>query len=916
MIRIVYPLLACLLLLSTVLPANAADPFDLDVDIPHQLFKLDNGLTVIVHEDHKAPIVAVNLWYHVGSKNEVKGKTGFAHLFEHLMFNGSENYNDDYFRATEKIGATNLNGTTNWDRTNYFQNVPTSALDTILWLESDRMGHLLGAITQEKLDEQRGVVQNEKRQGENQPYGRAAEIQYSSIYPPNHPYSWTTIGSMDDLNAADLEDVKAWFKQYYGAANTTLVIAGDVVTADVMKKVEHYFGPIEAGPPLTKQTQWVAKLTGTHKQVSYDRVPQTMLMKSWNIEGNHSTDTNYLDMVAAVLSSGKSSRLYKRLAYDEQLVSSVSAYTSAGEIAGTFEITAMITPGVDEALVDRIIEEELAKFLKDGPTKKELERIKIETISGFVRGMEKIGGFGGKSDILASNYTYTGDPTFYQKELAQIKAARANDLQQAARRWLSDGLYQLEIRPFPKFVTSEDTVDRSKVPEPGQPPLAKLDDFQRAELSNGLKVIVATRSTIPVVNLQLSLDAGYASDQFSSPGVAKLAMNMLDEGTRSRDALQINEQLALLGASISSGSNLDTSFVSLSTLKTTIDDALPIFADVILNPSFPAAELERLRTQQLTGIKAEQVSPQSMGLRVFPQLIYGEGHAYSNPLTGSGTLDSVAGIDLAALKDFHKTWFKPNHGTIIVAGDITMAEILPRLEKQFANWQAGDTPTKNIGKVGKQASTRIYLVDRPDSSQSFLFASQIATPKANPDEIATEVMNDIIGGMSTSRINMNLREDKHWSYGAYTGLVSARGQRPFYMLTSVQTDKTSESIAEVMQELRAYISNAPATAEELHKTVTNNTLSLSGTWESAGAVLGSISQIVQYGLPDDYFATYATEMAALELGEVQRIAAKLIDPDALVWVVVGDRSKIADGLNQLGYGEVILIDADGNRLTE
>ena len=916
MIRIVYPLLACLLLLSTVLPANAADPFDLDVDIPHQLFKLDNGLTVIVHEDHKAPIVAVNLWYHVGSKNEVKGKTGFAHLFEHLMFNGSENYNYDYFRATEKIGATNLNGTTNWDRTNYFQNVPTSALDTILWLESDRMGHLLGAITQEKLDEQRGVVQNEKRQGENQPYGRAAEIQYSSIYPPNHPYSWTTIGSMDDLNAADLEDVKAWFKQYYGAANTTLVIAGDVVTADVMKKVEHYFGPIEAGPPLTKQTQWVAKLTGTHKQVSYDRVPQTMLMKSWNIEGNHSTDTNYLDMVAAVLSSGKSSRLYKRLAYDEQLVSSVSAYTSAGEIAGTFEITAMITPGVDEALVDRIIEEELAKFLKDGPTKKELERIKIESISGFVRGMEKIGGFGGKSDILASNYTYTGDPTFYQKELAQIKAARANDLQQAARRWLSDGLYQLEIRPFPKFVTSEDTVDRSKVPEPGQPPLAKLDDFQRAELSNGLKVIVATRSTIPVVNLQLSLDAGYASDQFSSPGVAKLTMNMLDEGTRSRDALQINEQLALLGASISSGSNLDTSFVSLSTLKTTIDDALPIFADVILNPSFPAAELERLRTQQLTGIKAEQVSPQSMGLRVFPQLIYGEGHAYSNPLTGSGTLDSVAGIDLAALKDFHKTWFKPDHGTIIVAGDITMAEILPRLEKQFANWQAGDTPTKNIGKVGKQASTRIYLVDRPDSSQSFLFASQIATPKANPDEIATEVMNDIIGGMSTSRINMNLREDKHWSYGAYTGLVSARGQRPFYMLTSVQTDKTSESIAEVMQELRAYISNAPATAEELHKTVTNNTLSLSGTWESAGAVLGSISQIVQYGLPDDYFATYATEMAALELGEVQRIAAKLIDPDALVWVVVGDRSKIADGLNQLGYGEVILIDADGNRLTE
>ena len=917
MIRIIYPLLACLLYLSAALPANAAtDPFDLDVDIPHQVFKLDNGLTVIVHEDHKAPIVAVNLWYHVGSKNEVQGKTGFAHLFEHLMFNGSENYDDDYFRATEKIGATTLNGTTNWDRTNYFQNVPTSALDTILWLESDRMGNMVGAITQEKLDEQRGVVQNEKRQRENQPYGRAGEIQYRSIYPPNHPYSWPIIGSMDDLNAADLEDVKAWFKQYYGAANTTLVIAGDVVTADVMKKVEHYFGPIDGGPPLTKQTQWVAKLTGTHKQVSYDRVPQTMLMKSWNIEGNHSVDTNYLDMVAAVLSSGKNSRLYKRLAYDQQLVSSISAYTSAGEIAGTFEITAMITPGVDEALVDGIIEEELAKFLKDGPTRKELERIKIESISGFVRGIEKIGGFGGKSDILASNFTYTGDPAFYKKELAQIKTARGSDLTGAARRWLSDGQYQLEIRPFEKFVTSEDTVDRSHVPEPGQPPLAKLDDFQRAELANGLKVIVATRSTIPVVNIQLSLDAGYASDQFNSPGVAKLAMNMLDEGTRSRDALQISDQLAMLGASIGSGSNLDTSFVSLSTLKTTLDDALPIFADVVLNPAFPTSELERLRTQQLTGIKAEQVSPQSMGLRVFPQLIYGKGHAYSNPLTGSGTLASVAGIDLAALKEFHNTWFKPNHGTVIVVGDITMAEILPRLEKQFSNWQAGSIPTKNIGLVDKPANTRIYLVDRPDSPQTFLFASQIATPKANPDEIATEVMNDILGGMSTSRINMNLREDKHWSYGAYTGLVSARGQRTFYMLTSVQTDKTSESIQEVMQEMRAYIGSNPATEEELVKTVTNNTLSLSGSWESAGAVLGSISQIVQYGLPDDYFSTYAQEMSALQLPEVQRIAAKLIDPEALVWVVVGDRSKIATGLNQLGYGDVILIDADGNRLAE
>ncbi|MCB1647169.1 MAG: insulinase family protein, partial [Pseudomonadales bacterium] len=798
------------LVLLTQQALAASDPFDLNVDIPYSLHKLDNGLTVIVHEDHKAPIVAVNIWYHVGSKNEVRGKTGFAHLFEHLMFNGSENHDEDWFGVTDKLGATTLNGTTNWDRTNYFQNVPTSSLDSILWLESDRMGHLLGAITQDKLDEQRGVVQNEKRQRENSPYGMGAEIQYKSIYPYSHPYSWTTIGSMEDLNAATVDDVHAWFKKYYGPSNAALVIAGDVETDEVVKKVEHYFGDIEPGPPLTKQASWVAKLTGTHKEVSYDRVNQTMMMKSWNIEGYGSTDPGYLDMVAAILTSGKSSRLYKRLAYDQQLVSSVSAYTSVGEIAGTFEITAMINPGVDESAVDAIIEEELAKFLKKGPTRKELERVKIQAISGFVRGIEKIGGFGGKSDILAKNYTYTGDPAHYQKELKQISEADPRDLQQAAVRWLSDGMYQLEIRPFPKLAASSEGADRSAIPEAGTPPKAKFDDFQRAELENGLKVIVATRDTIPVVNMQLSVDAGYASDQFSRAGVAKLAMNMMDEGTESRDALDISDELIMLGADLSAGSNLDTSFVSLSSLKTTLDDSLDVFADVVLNPAFPASELERLRTQQLTAIQSEQVSPQSMGLRVFPQLVYGKGHAYSNPFTGSGTLESVNAITLDNLKDFHRTWFRPNHATLIIVGDITMDEVLPRVKARQRIALPTVLPQKNISQVERPEQTRIYLVDRPDSQQSFLFAAQVTSPKANPEEIETEAMNDILGGQSSARINMNLREDKRWSYGAYTGIVNARGQRTFYMITNVQTDKTAESIAETMKEFRNYIGDKPA----------------------------------------------------------------------------------------------------------
>ncbi|MEX0942537.1 MAG: pitrilysin family protein [Pseudomonadales bacterium] len=906
-------LLALTLMLAPVI-LIASDLFDLDVDIPYTLFKLDNGLTVIVHEDHKAPVVAVNIWYHVGSKDEVRGRTGFAHLFEHLMFNGSENYDDDYFAATEKLGATTLNGTTSWDRTNYFQTVPVNGLDSILWLESDRMGNLLGAITQEKLDEQRGVVQNEKRQRLNAPYGKGAEIQYSSIYPYTHPYSWTTIGSMEDLNAAALSDVHEWFKKYYGANNAVVVLAGDITVEQARQKMEHYFGFIEPGPPLTKHESWVAKLTGTQKEISYDRVPQTMMMKSWNIEGNSTRDTNLLSLVANVLTSGKSSRLYKRLVYDEQLVSSVNAYTSTGEIAGTFEITAMINPGVDEKKVDRIIDEELARFLQKGPTRKELKQVKVEVISGFVRGIEKVGGFGGKSDILASNYTYTGDPGYYKKELEWIKNATSNELKAVANKWLTDGLYQLEIRPYPGGAPKPETVDRSGLPTPGEPPRTSFDDFKRATLENGLRVIVAERHAIPVVQMQLSVDAGYASDQHTKPGVAKLAMNMLDEGTKKRSALDISDELIMLGASISTGSNLDTSFVGLSSLTTTLADSLALFADVTLNPSFPADELPRLRIQQLTAIQREQSSPNSMASRTFPKLIYGEGHAYSNPLTGSGTLESVAAIDLAELKAFHEQWFKPNHATLIVVGDTTMDDILPRIEKHFGNWQAGDIPTKDISSVDRKEDIELYLVDRPGSEQSVLLAGVITVPKANPDEVAIEAMNDVLGGMSTSRINMNLREDKGWSYGAYTGLINARGQRIHYMITSVQTDKTKEAIAEVMSEMRAFVSSDPVTAAELEKSIKNNSLSLAGRWETAGSVLGSLSQLVQYRLPDDYFKQYPGKVAALTTDQVSRVANRIIQPESLVWVVVGDRAVIEPGLAELGYGPVKLIDPDGNLL--
>lgn len=892
--------------------AYAASSTDLikDIDIPFKKFTLDNGLTLIVHEDHKAPIVAVNVWYHVGSKNEKEGKTGFAHLFEHLMFNGSEHFDDDYFKMLEPVGATDLNGTTSNDRTNYFQNVPTSAFDLVLWMESDRMGHLLGAISQGKLDEQRGVVQNEKRQGENQPYGKVYDIITTNTFPKGHPYSWTVIGSMEDLNAASLDDVKEWFKEYYGAANAVLSIAGDVNADEVKAKVEKYFGDIPSGPPLTKQEAWVAKRTGTHRQITYDRVPQARVYMVWNVPQEGTETGVYLNLVSDVLSTGKTSRLYKRLVYDDQIATNANAYIDSMEVAGQFYIEATARPGEDLKKVEKAVQEELDKFLKDGPTEKELERVKTQSIAGFVKGIERIGGFGGKSDILASNQVYNGDPAFYKENLVRIQNATVKDLHEAAKEWLSDGAYILSVCPFPEYATTEVSVDRSTLPVAGEAPEARFPDFKRQKLANGLELIVAERHTTPVVQFQLLLDAGYASDQFAAPGVAALAMNMLDEGTEKLDALEISDELQMLGASIGSGSNLDVSSVSLNTLKATMDDALKIYSDVILNPAFPQKELDRLKKEQLASIKREKVTPVPMALRVFPKLLYGEGHAYSNPFSGSGTEQAVSAITVDDLKKFHQTWFKPNHATLIVAGDTTLSEIAPKIESAFKKWEAGDTPKKNIGEVKLPEKTTVYLIDRPGSQQSFIIAGEIAPPKANPHEIAIETMNYTLGGAFTSRINMNLREDKHWSYGAGATVIDARGQRPYIAYSNVQMDKTKESIQEVVKEFTAIASDKPVTDDELMRAKQSKTLELPGSWETIGAVGGSISDIVQFGLPDDYYQTYSGKIRALTGQDVAEAAKIVVHPNQLTWVVVGDRSKIEASLKELGF-EIKSIDVDG-----
>ncbi|MCB0629627.1 MAG: pitrilysin family protein [Saprospiraceae bacterium] len=887
-----------------------------DIDVPYKKFVLNNGLTLIVHEDHKAPIAAVNVWYHVGSKNEKPGKSGFAHLFEHLMFNGSENYNDDYFQVIERIGGTDVNGTTNNDRTNYFQNVPVGALDQVLFLESDRMGHLLGAIDQEVLDEQRGVVQNEKRQGENQPYGKQWDLITKAMFPPGHPYSWTVIGEMDDLNAASLEDVQEWFKTYYGPANAVVVIAGDVDTEDIYKRVVKYFGDIPSGPALARPEVNIPVRTSDTRQSYQDRVPEARINIVWNVPQWGSKDLEMLNLATNVLSSGKNSRFYKRLVYDDQIASNANAFTWEKELASNFIIQANVKPGKTVEEVEAALLEELAKFLKEGPTEAELHRVKEQYFSGVIKGLERIGGFGGKSDLLAQFEVYGSSPEYSKEVLQWIADATPKEVQMAAQKWLGTGKHTLICTPFPEYSTVDSDVDRSKgLPQMEESASVKFPDLERATLKNGMEVILARRPGIPTMVMRMMFDAGYASDQFAKPGTASLAMNMMDEGTKSKTALEINEELQMLGASLSAGSDLDASSVTLNTLKPTLEPSLDLMADVILNPSFPAEDFDRLKNQTMVQIQREKSQPIAMALRVMPKFLYGDGHAYSQPMTGSGYEQTVQSMTREDMMKFHDTWIRPNNAKLMIVGDIEMSELLPMLEKRFSGWGKGKIPKKNIAEVKDSNKGKLYLMDRPESEQSVIIGGYLVDPYGKLDEIGRETAMNVLGGEFTSRINMNLREDKHWAYGASAFVMQGKGERPLLAYAPVQTDKTKESVQEIMKEFEMFVGDKPITEAEFEKTTGNAILQMPGQWETNNAVMGSLTNQIKYGLEDNYYQTYGNKIKNLKLNDVQTLSEKLVRPGDMAYFVVGDKEKILPGLKELGL-EIIFVDADGNPIPQ
>jgi predicted Zn-dependent peptidase len=830
-----------------------------------------------------------------------------------------------------------MNGTTNSDRTNYFENVPTTALDMALWMESDRMGHLLGAIDQATLDEQRGVVQNEKRQGENQPYGQLNEIEAHTVYPVGHPYHHTTIGSMADLNAASLEDVKNWFRTWYGPNNAVLVLAGDIDLATAKAKVAKYFGDIPATPTMAQPKVNLAPLAADGRTVVQDAVPQTMVDRVWNVAQTGTRDADLLDLFASILGGSKSSRLQSRLVYQDKLVDNINAYYNGMQVVGMFGIQGNVKQGVDPAKVEAIANEELQRLLKDGPTADELERAKTTFRAGFVRGIERIGGFGGKADALASCTIYTGNPGCFRDTISTIDNATGAELVAVANKWLKGHSHTFVVEPGKRTALAEDPavkpapmtlpkvdakfktlatdVDRSKgVPAVTSFPDLKFPALQRATLANGTQVVLAERHDVPVVQVSYEFGGGYASDAKDRLGAASFAMGMLDEGEGDLDALGFANRAQALGARLGASADIDGSGAYVSALKEKLDPSLQLFADMLRKPNFAQADIDRVKATWIAGIAQEKARPNGAATRVLPPLLYGAGHPYAIPFSGTGTEASIKALTRDDLVAYHDAYVRPQGATVIVVGDTTLGEIVPKLNAAFGDWNGtGTAPAAaKVPAVARPDGVRVFLIDQPGAIQANIYAGELMPSTKDASADVYDFANTILGGQFSSRLNMNLREDKHWAYGAYSFTYAALGQRPWMAYSPVQIDKTAPALQEMVREINDYTTGAkPATQAEVDKARADEINGLPGSFETASAVMNEIGDIVRYDRPDNYVVKHAAQVEALTTDDVNA-AAKDLDPKAMTWVVVGDLSKIEQPIRDLKLGTVTVIDADGH----
>jgi zinc protease len=899
--------------------------------LPFEKFTLPNGLDVILSQDRRLPLVAVNLWYHVGPANEEPGRTGFAHLFEHLMFQGSKHTPpDSHFPMLEAAGATDINGTTDYDRTNYFETVPSNQLELALWIESDRMGYLLDTVDQAALSNQQDVVRNERRQSvENRPYGIADEAVVHLLYPKGHPYYASVIGSHEDIQAAKLEDVKAFFKRYYAPNNASLAIVGDFDPVQVRALVQKYFGTLKRGPAVPAVNVLTPPITSERRMVVEDRVELPRVYMAWLTAPIYQPGDADADIASIILGDGRSSRLYKKLVYEKQIAQDVNVYQQSLTLGSHFQIEATARPGHTAEELERAIDEELAAFRTTAPDVSEVERARNTIETQIISRLEGLGGFGGVADRLNSYNHYLKEPDYLRQDIGRYRAVTpASVLAFAGARltpaarvvvYAVKGTPVLDSPPTPAAAASAEPgqgAESVNVDEPWRntPPVAgvvrtylQIPTPESAQLPNGLTILLSERKGLPVVSANLVVRTGSDSNPLDSPGLANFTVAMLDEGTATRGALQIADEVAQLGASLNTTSSMDASTVTTRALRKNFAAALDIVSDVVLHPSFPADEIERQRTARLGQLVQQRENPNAISATVVAKVLYGDTHPYG--YTELGTEASVKALTRDQMLAFWKQNFVPNNAALIVAGDISMGELRPLAEKVFGGWQPG-TPVQPKLATPDGVPSKVVIVDRPGAPQTQLRVVTLGAARSSPDFRALQVMNTALGGLFSSRINMNLREKNGYTYGAGSQFVFRKDAGPFQVVSGVRTDVTAPAAAEIIKELEG-MAAAPMPADELKRAKDALTYSLPGAFETSRDAAASLSNIYVYDLGLDYYAHYAESVNGIAPDQALAAARKYLVPERFVVVAVGDREKIEPELRKLNL-PVEIRDPDGH----
>lgn len=884
------------------------------LSVPHEKFILSNGLEVILHEDHSLPIVSVNVWYHVGSKDEDVGRTGFAHLFEHMMFEGSGHHKRGYFEPLQKVGAT-VNGSTTSDRTNYWENLPSNYIELALWLEGDRMGFLLEALDQERLDIQRDIVKNERRQSyENRPYGKASLLLQPALFPSPHRYSWPVIGSQEDLERASLDDVKGFFKRYYAPSNASLAVGGDITFDEVMRLVERHFGDLPPGPAIDRVSRTDSSLRGEMVLKIRDKVQLPRIYLSWPSCHMFDPSEPALDILAMVLADGKSSRLYKSLIYEKQIATDVQVVNHSQEIAGEFQIQVTASPGhtLDDILT--VIEEELEVVRTQPPTKYETKRAKNRIESDRARYLERIGGFGGRVDFLNYYNVFAGDPAIINSDMDRIMAVTSDEVVRVARQVLGNDRVRLDVLPEYSFNSAPATIDRSIMPiEAAQKPFAPPCP-QRERLDNGLDVLYIEKPGVPMVSTGLYVPAGAITDTPVRPGLAHMTATMLAEGTTTRSSQQIAEEMEFLGTQLDIEVGREYVMVAFESMTSHWAAALDVLADVVKNSIFPMGELDRVRRENITDLNRVGDYPVMIAERAARSLVYGPDSRMGHPVTG--TVASMEVLTQHEIVDHYNAYYGPDRATIIVVGDVKGSDALSKAEFYFGDWASNKLKSPGCERVDVTSSvapTTIYLADKPGAAQSVVRAGQLTVSRHDPDFYALNLLNYVFGGQPTSRLFMNLREDKGYSYGYYSSIDWALERSMILAGGAVQTEVTQESVVETLKEFADITGGRPVTEEEYNNARDGIFRGFPAGFETQNSLMHQISRLVAFGLPDDYLSTLIAKLESVTLQDIHRAAERALDDSRLSILVVGDCKIIEPGLRDLGL-PIVPVDHEGRSL--